>query len=77
MEVIKTLNSLRNFIVKSRALTINFPDGSNASFAGSLRTTLSLPTITPGRSLKFAPYVQSWCKEEEELSDKSNCKNCI
>lgn len=35
---------------------MGFPFGSTFGSSVSRRATLSFPTITPGRSLKFAPY---------------------
>lgn len=37
--------------------TSGFPDGRiSSSLVGSRETLLSLSTMTPGKSLKFAPY---------------------
>ena len=41
----------------TRPLTSGCPDGKSIGFiVGSRTATLSVPTITPERSLKFAPY---------------------
>lgn len=61
-------------------LTIGFPDG-NSICSSVRRATLSAPTTTPGRSLKFAPCsvgkirISTDVKSSTDILQKTNLSN--
>lgn len=51
------ITSFWNLRLRRQVATSGFPDGSiSSSLVGSRQTLLSRSTMTPGKSLKFAPY---------------------